>query len=86
MNNEEQEISMAFKQTFSSEPAKVVLEHLSKICLANPQAPLFDVNSQRQTDFNLGNKNVYDYIINQIEAKIEKTDDCQTEEPEQKGI
>ena len=73
MTNEQIAKSMAYKNLFSSEHGKTVLEDLDRVCLLKQDT--FNAESERITCFNLGKNAVIRYIHKEIERKIteEKT-------------
>lgn len=62
----------AYKDVFPADDAKAkrILEDLSKFCLE--KADIFDVNSARKTDFNLGANSVIRHIRYMLKRKIEQ--------------
>lgn len=62
----------AYKDVFSPDDAKakLVLNDLSKFCLEN--FDIFDVNSARKTDFNLGANSVIRHIRYMLKRKTEQ--------------
>lgn len=71
--DEREKIIAAYKTCFGSEHGKIVLENLSKFCFGKPESHLFDVNSGRQTDFNLGKNDVLRHIQCMMNQKTEPT-------------
>ena len=73
MTNEQIAKSMAYKNLFSSEHGKKVLEDLDRACMLNSDT--FNPDSERVTCFNLGKNAVIRYIHKEINRKIteEKT-------------
>lgn len=70
---DEQQLTIAaYKDVFSADDAKAkrVLADLSKFCLENRD--IFDVNSARKTDFNLGANSVIRHIRYMLKRKTEK--------------
>lgn len=68
-----QRVIAAYKAWFKSEHGKVVLENLSKHCFESNILHIFDVNSARKTDFNLGKNDVIRHIRCMLERKTEPT-------------
>lgn len=72
-NIDEQQLTIAaFKDMFATEKGKRVLDNLSKYCLGYDELVIFDVNSARLTDFNLGKNDVYRHIMWMLKRKTEK--------------
>ena len=70
---DEQQLTIAaYKDVFSPDDAKAkrVIEDLSKFCLEN--FDIFDINSARKTDFNLGANSVIRHIRYMLKRKTEK--------------
>lgn len=68
---DEQQLTIAaYKDMFSTEKGKRVLNDLSKFCLEN--FDIFDVNSARKTDFNLGANSVIRHIRWMLKRKTEQ--------------
>lgn len=70
---DEQQLTIAaYKAVFSADDAKAkrVLDDLSKFCLES--FDIFDINSARKTDFNLGANSVIRYIRWMLKRKTEK--------------
>ncbi len=61
----------AYKDMFATEKGKRVFDNLSKYCLGLPESHIFDVNSGRQTDFNLGKNDVIRHIQCMLKRKTE---------------
>ena len=72
MPDEQQLTIAAYKDVLSIDDAKakLVLNDLSKFCLEN--FDIFDVNSARKTDFNLGANSVIRHIRYMLKRKTEK--------------
>lgn len=70
--NDQQSLITAYKDVFSADDAKAkrVLEDLSKFCLE--KADIFDVNSARKTDYNLGANSVIRHIRWMLKRKTEQ--------------
>ena len=68
-----QRVIAAYKAWFNSEHGKIVLENLAKFCLEPAILHIFDVNSARKTDFNLGKNDVIRHIRCMLERKTEPT-------------
>ncbi len=68
-----QRVIAAYKAWFISEHGKIVLDNLAKHCLESNILHIFDVNSARKTDFNLGKNDVIRYIRYMLERKTEPT-------------
>lgn len=70
--DQQQLLIAAYKDIFSVDNAKGkrVLGDLSKFCLEN--FDIFDVNSGRKTDFNLGANSVIRHIRYMLKRKTEK--------------
>lgn len=62
----------AYKDMFSTPKGLRVLDNLSKHCLGLDEYDIFDVNSGRQTDFNLGKNDVIRHIRYMLKRKTEK--------------
>lgn len=62
----------AFKDTFSTPKGKRVLDVLAKYCLGYDELVIFNSNSARLTDFNLGKNDVYRHIQWMLKRKTEK--------------
>lgn len=71
MADEQQLTIAAYKDVFSSDDAKakLVLADLSEFCLENRD--IYDVNSGRKTDFNLGANSVIRHIRYMLKRKTE---------------
>lgn len=70
---DEQQLTVAaYKDVFSLDDAKAkrVLDDLSKFCLET--SDIFDVNSARKTDYNLGANSVIRYIRYMLKRKTEQ--------------
>jgi hypothetical protein len=69
---DEQLTIAAYKDVFSATDAKakLVLEDLSRFCLE--KLDIFDVNSARKTDFNLGANSVIRHIRYMLKRKTEQ--------------
>lgn len=70
---DEQQLTIsAYKDVFPSDDAKAnrVLGDLAKFCLE--KADIFDVNSARKTDFNLGANSVIRHIRYMLKRKTEQ--------------
>ncbi len=61
----------AYKAWFNSEHGKIALENLRKHCLGDDMLHIFDIDSARQTDFNLGKNDVYRHIMCMLKRKTE---------------
>lgn len=70
MADEQQLTIAAYKDMFATEKGKRVLADLSKFCLEN--FDIFDPNSGRKTDFNLGANSVIRHIRYMLKRKTEK--------------
>lgn len=72
MPDEQQLLIAAYKDVLSIDDAKakLVLGDLSKFCLEN--FDIFDVNSARKTDFNLGANSVIRHIRYMTKRKTEE--------------
>jgi hypothetical protein len=72
MPDEQQLLIAAYKDVLSVDDAKaqLMLKDLSKFCLEN--ADIFDVNSARKTDFNLGANSVIRHIRWMLKRKTEQ--------------
>lgn len=70
--DDQQLLIAAYKDVFSLDDAKAmrVLDDLSKFCLEN--LDIFDVNSARKTDFNLGANSVIRHIRWMLKRKTEQ--------------
>jgi hypothetical protein len=70
--DEQQKVIAAYKDVLSADDAKaqIVIGDLSKFCLEN--ADIFDVNSARKTDFNLGANSVIRHIRYMLKRKTEQ--------------
>jgi len=70
--DEQQRTVAAYKDVFSADDAKaqIVIGDISKFCLEN--ADIFDVNSARKTDFNLGANSVIRHIRWMLKRKTEQ--------------
>lgn len=66
-----QRVIAAYKVWFTSEHGKVVLANLEKHCLGNDMLRIFDINSARMTDFNLGKNDVIRHIRCMLKRKTE---------------
>jgi len=66
-------LSMAYKNTFNSEHGLKVLKDLDDICKLNGN--IFDADSSRITDFNLGKNAVIRHIRKEIEREITEKKD-----------
>ncbi len=66
-----QRVIAAYKAWFTSEHGKVALDNLAKHCFENNMLHIFDVNSARKTDFNLGKNDVIRHIRCMLERKTE---------------
>jgi len=73
-------LSMAYKNLFSSEHGKKVLEDLDRECLL--KGNIFDAGSSRITDFNLGKNAVIRHIHKEIERKITEKKDNKAQHKE----
>ena len=70
---DEQQLTIAaYKVIFLSEHGKRVLDNLAKHCKGHDEIAIFDVNSARVTDFNLGKNDVYRHIMCILKQKTEK--------------
>lgn len=71
MADDEQLTIAAYKDVFSADSpkAKRVLDDLSRFCLE--KLDIFDVNSARKTDFNLGANSVIRHIRYMLKRKTE---------------
>lgn len=71
MPDEQQKTIAAYKDVLSADDAKakIVIGDISKFCLEN--ADIFDVNSARKTDFNLGANSVIRHIRWMLKRKTE---------------
>ncbi len=67
--DEQQKTIEAYKAIFITEHGKMVMNDLSKFCLEN--FDIFDVNSARKTDFNLGANSVIRHIRYMLKRKTE---------------
>lgn len=74
VNDQQQLTIAAYKDIFSVDNAKGqrVLDNLAKYCLGYDELVIFDVNSARATDFNLGRNDVYRHIMWMLKRKTEK--------------
>ena len=72
MPDEQQLLIAAYKDVLSIDDAKaqLMLKDLSKFCLEN--LDIFDVNSARKTDFNLGANSVIRHIRWMLKRKTEQ--------------
>ena len=72
MPDEQQLLIAAYKDVLSVGDAKaqLMLKDLSKFCLEN--SDIFDVNSARKTDFNLGANSVIRHIRWMLKRKTEQ--------------
>lgn len=63
----------AYKDVFSLDDAKGmrVLNNLKRYCKGYDEDVIFDVNSARNTDFNLGKNDVYRHIMWMLKRKTE---------------
>ena len=70
--NDEQLTIAAYKDVFSADDPKAqrVLVDLSRFCLEN--LDIFDVNSARKTDYNLGANSVIRHIRYMLKRKTEQ--------------
>ncbi len=62
----------AFKDMFATEKGKRVLDNLAKHCLGYDELVIFNVNSARLTDFNLGKNDVYRHIMWMLKRKTQQ--------------
>ena len=69
--DEQEKMIAAYKTCFISEHGKIVLENLSRHCLERNMLNIFDINSARRTDFNLGKNDVVRHIRCMLERKTE---------------
>ena len=72
---DEQQLTIAaYKDVFSADDAKTkrVLDNLTKYCLGYDEYKIFDVNSARKTDFNLGKNDVIRHIRCMLKHKTEQ--------------
>lgn len=70
---DEQQLTIAaFKDFFATDKGKRVLDSLAKYCFGYDELVIFDVNSGRLTDFNLGKNDVYRHIMWMMKRKTEK--------------
>ena len=70
---DEQQLTIAaFKDIFATPKGKRVLDHLAKHCMGYDELVIFNVNSGRLTDFNLGKNDVYRNIMWMLKRKTEK--------------
>jgi hypothetical protein len=60
----------AYKSVFATENGKIVLRDLAKFCKADTD--IFDPDSARKTDFNLGKNAVYNRIMDDIDRDLER--------------
>jgi hypothetical protein len=74
MPDEQQLTIAAYKDVFSADDAKGqrVLDNLMKYCLGYDDSVIFDVNSTRLTDFNLGKNDVIRHIKWMLKRKTEQ--------------
>lgn len=74
MPDEQQLTIAAYKDVFSPDDAKAkrVLDNLMKYCLGYDDSVIFDVNSTRLTDFNLGKNDVIRHIKWMLKRKTEQ--------------
>ena len=72
--DQQQLIIAAYKDVFSADDAKAmrVLNNLEKHCLGYDDSVIFDVNSARLTDFNLGKNDVIRHIKWMLKRKTEQ--------------
>jgi hypothetical protein len=72
-----QEISQAFKDTFSTRAGQITLDRIKFFCRGNVQQNLADTESVNQTYYNCGAHAVYRYIEHQITLNWgQQTNDC----------
>lgn len=72
-NVDEQQLTIAaFKDMFATPKGKRVLDNLAKYCFGYDELVIFDVNSARVTDVNLGKNDVYRHIQWMLKRKTEK--------------
>jgi len=77
MNQEQEKLSMSFKQAFTGPHGTDVLANLKTFCRGNLNQSCFDMSSDRQTSYNLGANSVYRYIQSWIEMKSDEiVEDC----------
>ena len=74
MTEQQIALSMAYKNTFDSEHGQKVLKDLERKCMYK-RTGIYQSNSQRQTDFNLGLHEVILYIHQEIERNLTETQD-----------
>lgn len=72
-NIDEQQLTIAaYKDIFSTEKGKRVLNDLSRFCLEDYLPDIFDENNVNKTNFNLGANKVIRYIRYMLKRKTEK--------------
>lgn len=74
MTTEQIARSMAYKNTFASEHGENVLKDLDRKCMYR-RTGLYQSDSQRQTDFNLGMHEVILYIHQEIDRVLDEPKD-----------
>ena len=82
MPDEQQLKIAAYKDVFSADDPKAqrVLKDLTKHCLGYDESVIFDVNSARLTDFNLGKNDVIRHIKWMLKRKTEEKQEKGTSE------
>lgn len=68
-----------YKNTFSADYGKRVLDDLMLFCGGHTNQDNFDPQNERRTAYNLGKNRVYRYILSFVEYKedeLEKNTDC----------
>jgi len=73
MTEEQIARSMAYKNVFSSEHGRKVLEDLDRKCMLKGSG-LYVSDNERQTCFNLGMNNVIRYIRQEIDRNLNEPD------------
>lgn len=68
--DKQQRVIAAYKAIFPTEHGKLVLDNLAKLC--GEDRDLFDKNSSRQTDYNLGAISVIAHIRWMLKRKTEQ--------------
>ena len=70
MNTNTKKVSNAYKACFATANGQIVKKDLSRFCLAN--SDIFDPESARMTDYNLGANAVIRHINSQIDKPIDE--------------